>query len=69
MDAAEGGEGTETARAVRASLKTRARLEVHNREKGSLKWDGLRSREGGEAGLLASSWAVSGLSLRGIILY
>lgn len=70
MGAAEGGAGTETARALGASLKTRARLEMHNREKGSLNWGRLRSREGGEPGLPASSGAVvSRLSLRGIVWY
>ena len=70
VDAAEGGEGTETARAVGASLKTRARLEMHNREEGSLKRGWLTSREGGEPGLPVSSGAVvSRLSLRGIVWY
>lgn len=43
VDAAEGGEGTETIRAIGASLETRARLEMHTREQGSLKWGRARA--------------------------
>lgn len=45
VDAAEGGEGTETPRAVGASLKTRTRIEMHKRVSGVGQAEGQRRGE------------------------
>ena len=69
VGAAEDGEGTETARMVGASLKTRARLEMHSRKWVSEVGQAEEQRRG-EPGLPASSRAaVCRLSPRGMAAY